>query len=137
MLSETEAKLEQGMRWIESRAELVLSNAETQLEQYLDRIKADGERWLTASYADTELVYQTVFQLGHQQIDRAFQHIESLGREILGIGPQATLRRGFAIVRDQNNAPCFCCTGRTQPLLSIEFRDGMVEVIPTSPKEKL
>jgi len=138
LLSETEAKLEQGMRWIESRTDLVLSNTETQLEQYLDRIKTDAERWLTVSYAGTELAYQTVFQLGHQHIDRALQQIESLGREILGIGPQATLRRGFAIVRDQNNAPIVSAVqAKKEPLLSIEFRDGMVDVMPVDHKENL
>ena len=136
LLSETEAKLEQGMRWIESRTDLVLSNAETQLEQYWDRIKVDGERWLTDSYVDTELAYQTVFQLGQQHIDRALQHIESLGREILGIGPTATLRRGFAIVRDQNKALVVSALqAQKELLLIIEFRDGTVDVIPTNPKE--
>ena len=138
LLSETEAKLEQGMRWIESRAGLVLSNAEAQLGQYLDRIKFDGGRWLTVSYEDTGRVYQSVFQLGRQQIDLAVNQVEAMGREILGIGPQATLRRGFAIIRNQNGNPIVSAEeAQRQPLLNIEFRDGRVEAIPTNPKEKL
>ncbi len=138
LLSETEAKLDQGMQWIESKATLLLSNAEAQLEQYQDRITEDVKHWLAVSETDVERIFQTVFQNGQQQLELANQQVEAMGREILGIGPQATLRRGFAVVRDQNGAPIVSAVqARQEPVLNIEFRDGIVDVLPVDPKEKI
>lgn len=115
----------------------MLSNSESQVSQFRERILSDAVRWLSLSETDTDRVYQTVFQHEQQQIDRATYEIEVLGREILGIGPQATLRRGFAIVRTQDGSPIVSSTqAKQEQLLNIEFRDGNVTVKPLQQTER-
>jgi exodeoxyribonuclease VII large subunit len=131
LLSEAELKLDQGMQWIESRVDLVLSNAESQVSQYRERILSDADRWLSLSENDADQVYQAVFQHGQQEIALAIHQVEALGREILGMGPQATLRRGFAIVRTQNGLPIVSAgQAENEQLLKVEFRDGNIAVKP-------
>ena len=131
LLSEMEHKLAQGMSWIESKAALVLSNAKVEVGQHLKRIMVDADRCLLTSETDIGRVYQSIFQHGQQQIDRAIHHVEAFGREILGMGPKSTLRRGFAIVRDRAGAPIVSADqAQQQPMLNIEFRDGNIAVKP-------
>lgn len=131
LLSETEFKLDQGIQWIESRVSLMLSSTESQVSQFRERILSDADHWLSLSEMDVGRVYQTVFQHGQQQIDQAAHEVEGLGREILGIGPQATLRKGFAIVRAQDGSPIVSVAqAKQEQLLNIEFRDGNITVKP-------
>ena len=55
--------------------------------------------------------------------------IESLARFVVGPGPQATLRRGFTIVRDEQGRPI---TSREAAVackeFEVEFHDGTVPV---------
>jgi exodeoxyribonuclease VII large subunit len=132
LLSESNAKLQQTMQVIESKTNLVLSNIETHIEHLQDRMMIDAYHWLT--FADTimEQTYQSIFQSGRQQIERATNHVEALGKEMLGISPYATLNRGFTIVRDTNHIPVVSATqAQQQRFLTIEFRDGIVTVKPT------
>jgi exodeoxyribonuclease VII large subunit len=61
--------------------------------------------------------------------DAAQKEIESFARIVVGLGPQSTLQRGFAIVRDDENKPL---TSRAAALshatFQVEFRDGRVAV---------
>jgi exodeoxyribonuclease VII large subunit len=131
LLAETDSQLQQTMHLIESRTNLVLSNAEAQLEHCQDRIMSDASHWIVSTYHITEQTYHSVFQYGQQQLERATHHVESLGKEILGISPRATLNRGFTIVRDINNIPVISAAqAKQQSFLKIEFRDGIVTVKP-------
>jgi exodeoxyribonuclease VII large subunit len=55
--------------------------------------------------------------------------IETFARIVVGLGPQSTLQRGFAIARDEQDAPL---TSREAALkrasFRVEFRDGTVAV---------
>ena len=132
LLFETNAQLQQTMQFIESKTNLVLSNIETHIEHLQDRIMIDAYHWLTFADTITEQTYQSIFQAGWQQIERATNHIEALGKEMLGISPYATLNRGFTIVRDTNHIPVVSAAqAQQQCFLTIEFRDGIVTVKPT------
>jgi exodeoxyribonuclease VII large subunit len=77
------------------------------------------------------LSMQQVGTAASQQVGRARDAADALMREVAGQGPAKTLKRGFAIVRDEagrtvtdQQAGCAACT------LSIEFHDGAVTVAP-------
>jgi exodeoxyribonuclease VII large subunit len=68
-------------------------------------------------------------------VEAARREIEASTRIVVGLGPQATLRRGFAIVRDAENRPV---TSRAAALedaeFSVQFQDGTVPVAVLVPK---
>jgi exodeoxyribonuclease VII large subunit len=61
--------------------------------------------------------------------DGATKDIESFARIVVGMGPQSTLQRGFAILRDTDDEPV---TSREAAVsldtLEIEPRDGRLKV---------
>ena len=61
--------------------------------------------------------------------DDAQKDIESFARIIVGMGPQSTLQRGFAIARDNEDKPL---TSREAAMshdtFQVQFRDGRVAV---------
>lgn len=70
--------------------------------------------------------------------DRAVSNVQQLRngaqalmREIAGQGPEKTLGRGFAIVRTEDGRPVTSMqVALESPGLSIQFRDGLADVIP-------
>ena len=120
------------MHFVEAKTNVLLSNAEAQVERLQDRIMVDAVCSLTSAETNTEQNYQAVFQYGQQQLERTSYQLEALGKEILGISPYTILNRGFSIVRNLNNIPIVSVVqARQQTLLTIEFRDGIVTVKPT------
>jgi exodeoxyribonuclease VII large subunit len=62
-------------------------------------------------------------------IDNARKEIDSLVRIAVGLGPQSTLRRGYAIVRDDTDKPITNqAAALSQRRLQIQFRDGKLVV---------
>ena len=61
--------------------------------------------------------------------DAARKDIENFARIIVGMGPQSTLQRGFAIARDNDDKPL---TSREAAMnhdsFQVQFRDGRVAV---------
>ena len=61
--------------------------------------------------------------------DDARKDIENFARIIVGMGPQSTLQRGFAIARDNDDKPL---TSREAAMnhasFQVQFRDGRVAV---------
>ena len=61
--------------------------------------------------------------------DDARKDIENFARIIVGMGPQSTLQRGFAITRDNEDKPL---TSREAAMnhasFQVQFRDGRVAV---------
>ena len=61
--------------------------------------------------------------------DTARKDIESFVRIVVGLGPQSTLQRGFAIARDEDNKPLTSLVATmSHTTFQVEFRDGRVAV---------
>ncbi len=103
-------------------AALDLDQTKTQVGRDTDRMVARAADDLDKSLG---LVESGVFAV----TDAAQKDIENFARIIVGMGPQSTLQRGFAIVRDNENKPL---TSReaalSQDTFQIQFRDGRVSV---------
>ena len=70
--------------------------------------------------------------------DEARKDIENFARIIVGMGPQSTLQRGFAIVRDDEDKPL---TSREAAMnhasFQVQFRDGRVAVKNLDVREEM
>ncbi len=57
--------------------------------------------------------------------DEARKDIENLARIIVGMGPQSTLQRGFAIARDNEDKPLTSReAAKKNASFQVQFRDG-------------
>lgn len=105
-----------------------------QLERLLDQLRGNAENLIHSQNLELEQLRGRTLELAGLRLDDAAHEIEALAREILGVGPEATLRRGFAMVRDPRGKPL---TSRRDALrekrLALEFHDGVLGVVPDSP----
>lgn len=70
-------------------------------------------------------------------IQQARNNAQALMREVTGQGPEKALARGFAIVRTDDGKPVTSSVhARVSPTLSIQFRDGSMDVRPDQTRGK-
>ena len=101
-------------------AEHALELHRHELEQTSLRRLAEADHNLGASLA-------TVVHFAQQRLAEAEFATESLARELLGLGPRATLQRGFALVRDERGSVVSAVAEAEKAgRLDIEFHDGHV-----------
>ena len=105
-----------------------------QLDRLMDQLRGNAENLIQTQALELEQLKGRTLEHAALRIDEAGHEIEALAREILGVGPDATLRRGFAMVRDPRGKPL---TSRRDALrekrLALEFHDGVLGVVPDSP----
>ena len=108
-----------------------------QLDRLMDQLRGNAESLIQSQDLELEQLKGRALELATLRLDEAGHEIEALAREILGVGPDATLRRGFAMVRDPRGKPL---TSRRDALrekrLALEFHDGVLGVVPDSPGGK-
>lgn len=97
------------------------SNSRVSLNTVLDRASAGARS--SRRQADTQ--FAVMGERAATTLSRARANSEALMREIAGQGPEKTLNRGFAIVRDAAGKPItsLAHAGQDQPI-EIQFRDG-------------
>lgn len=84
---------------------------------------------LNRAAAAMTAAHAVVLNQATRRIQQAGDHADRLLREIIGQGPERTLRRGFALVRDANGQPVTSrAVAGQQARLSLEFHDGVIEV---------
>jgi exodeoxyribonuclease VII large subunit len=99
----------------------------------MDQIKAqvgrDFDRMVTKAIEDLEGCLALVENGTISVTSEARKDVENFARIIVGMGPQSTLQRGFAIVRDDDDKPL---TSREAAMnhasFQVQFRDGRVAV---------
>jgi len=95
----------------------------TRLEGIRDRTKLD----LVRSREGVQLELRDVTNYARRALSDAKTSSTALFREIAGQGPEKTLGRGFAIVRNAAGKPVTSKSNvKTGETLDIEFRDGHV-----------
>ena len=127
-------QLEQAMTLNASRR---IALARSEIERDRDRVTCAGHHRL--SLAGSKLGDALGHLLrGAEAIRRdAGTRIEFFVQRIVGLGPEATLRRGYAIVRDQAGQPLGTREqAETRPVLDLEFQDGRLRVENQSAKEQ-
>ena len=115
----------------EARSHLARSVAvDTWMSGILDHLRRDIAQ--TIGTADDAL--QAIATLAESHLRDGAIRSEFLMREITGQGPQKTLQRGFALVRNPAGKP-ITRVSETHPAIpiEIEFYDGTVRAIPSTP----
>jgi exodeoxyribonuclease VII large subunit len=132
----TQIQLESERSEIERLAHTVMLKAQGRLdaeELDLDQIKTlvsrDSHRMLTKALEDLDKNFSLIESGTESIADEARKDIENFAKIIVGMGPQSTLQRGFAIARDDKDKPL---TSREAAMnhteFQVEFRDGKVAV---------
>ncbi|MGB3247109.1 MAG: exodeoxyribonuclease VII large subunit [Sulfitobacter sp.] len=65
---------------------------------------------------------------GNRQIGKWHDRIEARGRILASLGYEATLDRGFAVVRSEGRVVTTAKAAKKAPMLEIQFADGRMEV---------
>ena len=121
---------------IERLAHIVTLKAQTRLDaagRDLDQIKSqvgrDTGRMVTKAVDDLDKSLALIENGVISITDAAQKDIENFARIVVGLGPQSTLQRGFAIARDEEDKPL---TSREAAMnhasFQVQFRDGRVAV---------
>lgn len=126
-LSDAKRQVPSLMAEIRTEAVNVLSTARSvstsRLEAIYDRAKLD----LGRSREDIQLELREVTTYSRRALSDAKTTSTALFREIAGQGPEKTLGRGFAIIRNAEGKPITSKTSvKVGEDLDIEFRDGHV-----------
>lgn len=94
-----------------------------------ERLQRSAQQRITEAGHDLMEQRQRVLRHSRLHWQRAAYQAQQGLREILGQGPNKTLQRGFAIVRDEQQRPITsCAAARQHRRLRLEFHDGRITV---------
>lgn len=131
-LSEAQRQVPALMAEIRTEAANVLNTARTVSTTRLDGIRDRAKLDLLRSREGTQLELRDVTTYARRTLTDAKTSATALFREIAGQGPEKTLGRGFAIIRNAEGNPV-TSSAEVKPgaPLDIEFRDGHVAIQAT------
>jgi exodeoxyribonuclease VII large subunit len=111
------------------KAQSRIDAAGRDLNQIKTQVGRDSSRIVTKAVDDLGSTIDLIESGVISVTNAARKDIENLARIVVGLGPQSTLQRGFAIARDDDNKPL---TSReavmSHDTFQVEFRDGRVAV---------
>lgn len=103
-----------------------MKNAEASATKMMTDVRHLAVQRLDRASHDTALWTRDIQTHARQLVATQQQALDALGREVLGLSPQSTVERGYAIVRQGDNR---VITNRAQldpeRPLQIQFRDGI------------
>ena len=122
-------QLETAQQAVNAASRHWLAVAELRLTAHQATVLREARRAATDIAVTINRLWLMVGEQATRWIEHAGKNTDRLLREILGQGPQRTLQRGFALVRDAAGQPV---TSRAmacqQARLSLEFHDGVIAV---------
>jgi exodeoxyribonuclease VII large subunit len=111
------------------KAQSRIDAAGRDLDQIKNQVGMDAGRMVARATDDLHKSLDLIESGLVSVTDTARKDIESFARTVVGLGPQSTLQRGFAIARDDDDNPL---TSRESAMghtsFQVEFRDGRVMV---------
>ena len=136
---------------VTQQAQIQLETERSELERLAQSVRLQWENWLDAVERDlvqtkshVEWDTDRMMSMASDGLDQSIsglvngastiaagagKDIENCARIVVGLGPQSTLQRGFAIARDDDNKPL---TSREAAMnnasFQVQFRDGSVAV---------
>jgi exodeoxyribonuclease VII large subunit len=128
-LESERSEIERLAQTVALKAQGRLNAAALDLDQIKMQVGKDGSRTVSKAVEDLNDCHSLVESGTISVTDEARKDVEHFVRIIIGMGPQSTLQRGFAIVRDDEDKPL---TSReaaiTLASFQVEFRDGKLGV---------
>ena len=105
-----------------------LDGALDDLDMLRDRVVRDAGHQAALAGASLEHQAEAVRSGTASTLRAARAGIESQAERVLGLGPEATLRRGFALVRDAEGMPITNRAAAEHHELLVQFQDGTLRV---------
>ena len=106
-----------------------ISAAGGAVEASRDRIGRECQHWLAVAQGDLQGSFDALLSgagAAHRQARTLVGHAV---QTLVGLGPEATLRRGYAIARDAHDRPVGSKEEAVKhPVLRVQFRDGQISV---------
>jgi exodeoxyribonuclease VII large subunit len=131
----TEHDLDTQLTHIRNSGRGLLQEAEHNVSKHWDFIRLETQGQINALDIEVDNTLTRIRQEGQHLLNQSELHIESLAREILGVGPKATLKRGFSLARDQKGQPITSAKrARKARQFDLEFHDGQIPVTLTDNK---
>ena len=104
-------------------------NAAAQAQEAARTIRAEAARVLVEAEAAAAWARDRALSSAVRRVDAAAAEVDALMRQALGLTPQRTLARGYALVRDAAGQPVTRAAGvQTGEQLTLEWSDGSVPV---------
>jgi exodeoxyribonuclease VII large subunit len=123
------AEVERLAQAVTLKAQAGLQAAGRDLDHLKTQAGRDATRLVTQAVDSLECDLASVAVGAGSLVEAARKEIEASTRMVVGLGPQATLRRGFAIARDDEGRPVTSREEAVQlPSFQVQFHDGMVPV---------
>ena len=117
---------------VRSEAHAAVKTARAQTTSRLEAVRDRTVLDIRRSHEATDESFRVIGQFAKRSLVDASTNSKALFREIAGQGPEKTLGRGFAIVRNAEGLPV---TGTAQALpgntVEIQFRDGRIGALVT------
>jgi exodeoxyribonuclease VII large subunit len=133
----TEHELERQWALIQSDSLGVIRDTEFELIRLLDLVQQTADQQISSTHQALDQLMSLISHFGHQRLSEMELSIEGLAREILGVGPKATLSRGFLLARDAQGHPITSADkARATQQFDLEFHDGKVSVKVTDPSQR-
>jgi exodeoxyribonuclease VII large subunit len=121
--------LKQSMEGIAHRTQLQLGEREAAIEKAADSIALQAKARIEAASRDLDHMQSQIVAGTASICQDARGQVEAFARLVVGLGPQATLQRGFSIAKDGDDRPI---TSREAAMRSeefaVQFHDGGVRV---------
>lgn len=109
------------------RSSTAAQDFRTETEGLLRTLLQDGLNEAGRARENSISLRDTILERGNTEVRRLRTETEGLMREIAGQGPQKTLSRGFAIVRDDQGRPLMSASmAAPAGTLRLQFTDGRV-----------
>jgi exodeoxyribonuclease VII large subunit len=116
-------------RLIQTAAGAQIKQATLMLQTERRKLLGVTQEKLRAAESGVAQVTDAIKSAGTSELHAARKDVENLARVVVGLAPQSTLQRGFAIVRDDRDAPLASREAAIRhPFFRVEFRDGAIAV---------
>jgi exodeoxyribonuclease VII large subunit len=113
--------------WLAGHA--VIAAAEREVGSLRDQVVRESGRMTAGARDEIERARTSLSTGVPAQLASARRDLEHLARIIVGLGPEATLERGFAIARDLDHRPLASRKAATENAsFRVQFRDGILAV---------
>ncbi|SIN68264.1 Exodeoxyribonuclease VII large subunit [Singulisphaera sp. GP187] len=123
------ATIEKVASAIALQATAKIEAAGSELEHRQNQLARAAGRWFKTAQGDLEESLGAMAVRAVTTAEAAKHGVETYARIVVGLGPQATLRRGFSIVRDEANRPITSRQGAIGIAeFTVQFHDGHVSV---------
>ena len=111
------------------QAQAGMNAAERDLDHLRTQVGREAGRWLSDSTGEVQSVLDSIQAATSSLLKNTARRMEELARMVVGLGPQATLGRGFALARDLEGNPITSRESAKQyQEFSLQFHDGNLPV---------